>query len=558
MRIDASLATIGLAPLRRAGQSVPPKAPAWALQRLVIEGDSITSGMPSTYNSNFYSYRYDDSRPDLFVEVRAQGSRTIGYTESGAALNDDGNWLLGNVAEDMAYTPDLITYMIGANDLASGRPASRYISALVELRGHYTAARPQCRVAWSPPIAYNPTGTPHPAYATFMAARADLFTAGARDPAVWGQWCDYYLPMGEHPDFGDAALAAPLFGDSVHPSIAGQTLLLASYSAAINSIADAARAGSTTAYNSVWPSSEANLPANMQIVRRFIVAGIAHTGLALGASVSGAGAQIRLNGGAWGNALGNGSGNGHRIYNGDVIDLRVTTSASNNTAVSVDLTIGSETRTITYQTVAAVDPVDYQYIGHYLEPNPFAARTFDMVFAQDGHALITVFSGVAGTTVSVGGTAATHLFRQERASNVALDVFIVPVTAGTRSCTVTYPASKSHHVIAYGLLLNADPVPVAAVGNATANQSSPHSTPAFTTPANGLAVAFYLSEGATMATTPPTTNPPTTFVAHDYVTYQSSNRGMAVGEQSASGPAIFAYAFGTYARAALVFNAVGT
>ncbi|QYU67932.1 SGNH/GDSL hydrolase family protein [Leptolyngbya sp. 15MV] len=384
MRIDLSCSASGLAP-RNLAWPMPPVPPAFVIERIVLEGDSITSNSPSTYSGEYHSYRYATSRPDLFVEVRAQGSRVVGQA---ANLDDNGNSVMGNVAEDMAYAPDLVTLMIGTNDLSGGRTNAQHRSDLAAWYDAVKAARPACRVAWSPPLPINAVSQ-HPNYAIFTARRAEL-VADCRDPAVWGQWADYFLPLGLHPDFLDESLHPQVFGDTVHPSsfnrtpagTGGQVRLYEVYKAAIDTLADAARETSTQPYGSVWPESETNLAVSTQIVRRFIVAGIAHTGLASGVGVTGAGAQVRLNGGSWGSATG-------RIYNGDVIDLRVTTSADHDTPVALDLTIGSETRALTYRTVIAVDPVEYHHGGVFSDPNPSTSKTFTGAsFAHSGLAVV--------------------------------------------------------------------------------------------------------------------------------------------------------------------------
>lgn len=124
---------------------------------IVATGDSITSGSPSTPNGS-YAYRYDDYRTDKTVEVRAQGSRVIGTT---ANLNDDGNSLMGNVSEDLAYDPQLVTVgMIGANDLAGGVTSAGYRTNMTAYKAQITATG--AKLAWGLPLAYNPTGTPPP------------------------------------------------------------------------------------------------------------------------------------------------------------------------------------------------------------------------------------------------------------------------------------------------------------------------------------------------------------------------------------------------------------
>src|SRR5690606_25825207 len=188
-----------------------PSEPPFAIRTLVIEGDSITSGMPSTYSGGFYSYRYQDARTDLAIEVRAQGSRWVGTD-----LDDDANTLMGNVAEDMAYAPDLVTALIGANDLAL-REVATYTAGLAAWYAAVKAERPECCVAWSPPLPSNPDQG-HASYADITARRA-VVMADARDPTVWGQWADYYLPLGEHPDWiADPPLSPSLWGDGVHPT----------------------------------------------------------------------------------------------------------------------------------------------------------------------------------------------------------------------------------------------------------------------------------------------------------------------------------------------------
>lgn len=560
MRMDLSIAPAGVAARRVVSSAGLPSAPpAYALDRIVIEGDSITSGMPSTPNG-FYSYQYHDSRPDKFVEVRAQGSRVVGYAPN-YALDDNGNSLLSNVAEDMAYMPDLVTVMIGANDLASARTGAQYRGDLIAYHDAVKAARPGCRVAWSPPQPWDASDQSHPNYATFTARRAEI-VADCRDPAVWGQWCEYFLPMGLHPDFIDPAILETLFnnGDSVHPNAAGHARFYASFKPAIDSIGDQGRATSTAPYGSVWPGDETNLAPGAEITRRFVVSGIHHAGLALGVSVTGGGAQVRLNGGGWLSAVGTSVGNGHRIYNGDVIDLKLTTSAANDTPTAIGLTIGSETRTIIYRTVAAVAPASYAHGGMLLDPNPAMIKTFAAVdFAQSG---LAVFGITRRTTadiigVTVGGVAAARVYTQSTGTARAIEVWTCPVTAGTRDVVIINPASRARHVATYGVMTSADPTPTQIVGSAPASQSQPHLTPALTVPANGLALAWLFEEGAAPIA-PATCNAPTERIAEGNAVYQSGAEGLALARRTTSGQASFNFAFGTWPRLAVVFKAAGT
>jgi hypothetical protein len=352
MMLDASLSCAGLPALSPAAERDPGVAP-WGLARLVIEGGGTTSDAPSTYSADFFSYRYQDDRPGSTVAVRAQESRAVG-----TVLDDDGNTLMGNVAEDMAYAPDLVAALIGASDLAVGSAAD-YRANLVAWRDAVKAERPACRIAWSAPLPYNPDQS-HPGYAAFTAQRAILME-DARDPAVWGQWADYYLPLAEHPDW--AEIGGALYGDGVHPTgfdavngTGGQNRLYDQFKAAMDTLADPARAASTKPYESVWPGDETDLAVATPIVRRFIMSGLAHEGIAGGVSASGGDAAVSLNGAAYSDDTSDVSS---RLYNGDVIDLKLTTSGEHEAVVTVSLTIGGETREIGFTTEAAEPAPSY-------------------------------------------------------------------------------------------------------------------------------------------------------------------------------------------------------
>ncbi len=569
MRLDVSTAPAGVPVQSEPGERpfAPAPAPAWAVNRVEIIGDSITSTDENQtgFNGDFYSYVWKNANTAIAVSVNAQASRTVG----GPALNGDGaddgtpagNTLLANATQTIAFAPDLVTVFIGHNDFSTFSVATYQARLIAWARAIRTANR---RIAYAPPLPRRRTN-PTPTFVAFTARRS-LLMAAVRDPAVWGQWADYYIPLGEHPDFLDSANDAALYSDGVHPSgpvataSSGQARLHAVFAAAMDSLADQSRANATTVFSSTWPTSESSLATGTQITRRFIVRGAGHTGLTMGASVAGSGAELRLNGGAWGVAIGNQSGNGHRLYNGDVVDLRLITSALNDTAVSVALTIGSETRTLTYRTVANVAEVAYLHGGELSEPNPAAARTFSAVpFTLTGMAVLGVLSKTSSpiNSVTIGGVPATRVMRQMRGTVRAIEVWTCPVAAGNHDITIANPASRSHHVVTYGVLQNADPTPVAGVGNEPTNQSAPHLTPPFTVPASGLALAWFLETGGA-AITPATANVPTMFVGAAKAIYQNATEGLALGLQRTSGQASFNFAFGTYARTAIVFKARGT
>jgi lysophospholipase L1-like esterase len=548
MMLDASISCAGL-PATQAVARGAPAPPPFAVSTVVIEGDSITSAMPSTPSSAFYSYRYADSRPDRTIAVRAQGSRLIG-TE--ANLDDDSNSLMGNVAEDMAYGPDLITTLIGANDMTSGSAAD-YKTNLAAWYAAVKAARPECRVAWSAPIPYNPNGE-HPTYANFTAQRA-IVMADARDPAVWGQWADYYLPLGEHPDWVE--IGSALYGDTVHPTgfdavngTGGQNRLYDQFKAAIDSIADATRVSSTAPYESVWPADEDGLAANVQLVRRFVISGIAHKGLAAGVSVSGG--EVRLNGGAYGSSIG-------RIYNGDVIDLKLTTSEDAETATTVSLTIGSETRAIGYTTGAEAAPVEYAHGGViYVQPGGGTTHTFENVpLAGLTPLIFTVNRALTSVTLTPSGGGdpinATQLF--EEIGDSRLEAWLASVLADDYDIAITLTGWSKTSVLCYRTVRNANPVPAQVAHSSPGYDSPPHLTPAMTVPANGLALVFFAEYGGA-SITPATANSPTVLVAEGHApAFEGETIGVAIGIIPASGQGSFQFAYGNCPRGGVVFAA---
>jgi hypothetical protein len=294
---------------------------------------------------------------------------------------------------------------------------------------------------------------------------------------------------------------------------------------------------------------ETNLAPSTEIVRRFIMAGLPH---ATPRSASVSNAEIRVNGGAWGTAL-------NRIYNGDVIDVRKTTSSMNATTSSYNLTIGNETRTISLTTVAAVDPVVYQHGGVATDPAPALTKTFSGLVFAPGLAVLAISSQSSyASSVTVNGAAATLVLQQARSGNRGFQLWTCPVAGGATTVAINRPASSSNHVLAYGTLQNADPVPIQSVGSAPANQASPHFTPAFTVPANGLALGWLMEEGGASITPISSTDAASTFRGEANIVYQNATTGIAVASKQNDGAIGFNFVFGTFARAALVFKAAGT
>lgn len=363
--------------------------------------------------------------------------------------------------------------------------------------------------------------------------------------------------MGEHPDFGDTSMATTLFGDSVHPSRAGQTLLYNSFRAAMDTLLDTSRASSTSPHEAVWPTNEASLATSTEIVRRFIVSGLAHAGTSLGVGVSGGGALVRVNGGSYGASRGTGSGNGYRLYNGDVIDLKLTTSGSNSTAVSTDLTIGSETRTITYATVAEVTPAAVAYGGTDGVVTPGTSINYAGKLFEEGVAVIALATGLASPTggVSVGGAPATLIRRDGQ-----LELWRCPVVAGAHDVVIVRPSGfVARHAVQWLTVTHADPLPTASGGDGGNHHAPPFGTPALTVPAGGVLVGvLHIDTGETEPTI--SAGAGDVILGQGTTLYQGSRTGLAAARRASAGSIGFQDGSGwsNAHRSAVVFKAAGT
>ena len=547
-----------------------------AITNMVIEGDSqsLTSPDQTINRDAFYSTTYADDPANAGVtfHVRAQVSRTIGGPAYGGPPPEGadigsptGNTLLDHRGEDMAYAPQLITAMLGSNDLGTfsvDNTMAKWLNYAPTVR----TAGIKFAVVAPPP--YHPSNDN---YATFNPRWLD-YIARLRNPATRAAFADYYIPLGEHPDFRDPTLVDAMFNasDRLHltPGAAvdtsGQYRAYQVYKAAVDTIRDASRANSTSIYGSVWPASEINLTPGATITRRVMVKGVAHAGLTSGASVSGpAGTTLSLNGGTAGSTVGTNGGNGRAIHNGDVLDITIPLSALNSSAVSIDLTIGGETRTISYTTTADVTPATYAHQDVVnVQPadtvHTYAALSFDTI----GVGLLAIYSPAAApSSISVGSASATRRVTQTTAFSGQLSVWTVPITAtGARNVVVTFPAWAGQSTLSWGVVKNADTtvqqLSPASDGPGPASESSPHPTGSLTVLANGIAVAFFGEYGGA-SITPATAGSGTTLVDEGNGAYQSETYGIAVGTRTTTGAASFAFAFGSYPRAAVVFKAAG-
>lgn len=164
-------------------------------------------------------------------------------------------------------------------------------------------------------------------------------------------------------------------------------------------------------------------------------------GLAVGVSVpvTVSGGEYRKNGGTWTTTAGT-------VANGDVIDLRVTSSASYLTAVSVTLSINgvSDTFTVTTKADPALPSVTASSTAAYVAPTgTFISSRVQAVSVSTGYTLIAIQSGrrITGVTGDSGVGAAALIyanFGTGTSTNWHLSMWLVATpSAGTVNFTIT-------------------------------------------------------------------------------------------------------------------------
>jgi hypothetical protein len=547
---------LGAAALRVGGAGAappPPPPPPPTFARIVLEGDSITSTEPfQTINhDSFYSHTWADEHPAITSFVSAQGSRVVG----GAAYNGDladnaTNALAAQVAADLALDPDLLVAKIGVNDLSSnGCQTATYLQRLRDWGTQIRAAGVKLAYASPTPIE---TGSEvdQAERDTYLAKWNALWaTHDLRNPAVWGQWADYYIPLGEQPFFRQTTGWS---SEGIHPSgpvgnpARGQFHLKAAFDAAMATLLDTSRVTASSPYENVWAAFGpfTDLAPGVPITRRVILSGLAWAGHAGGVSVSGGDAAVQTNGYA-ARAY---------AYNGDTVDLTFTPSASYETDAAIQLTLGGETRTLTYRTAANVAPAAYQHGDIVGVGEGDSALTLTGLTFAAGTAVVIVRAAESGpSAVTLDGIALTRRRREVAQYTGAIEIWDGPVAAGSNhTLAIAYPAWTSNRVVSYGTVVNGSFT--SAAGNAPTSQSEPHLLPAVTLPANGIALAGFLEYGGATIT-PATANTGTTLLDEGRTVVNGETHGIALGSLAASGQVSFNFAFGSYPRVVAVYAA---
>lgn len=534
----------------RGGPGAPP-LPAFA--RIVLNGDSIVSTAPyqTEFHQDFYSHSWADEHPELTTFVSAQGSRTTG----GAAYNGDAadtaeNTLVAKVAQDLAHEPDLLFAAIGLNDLFNaGCQVPTYLQRLRDWSAQIRSAG--VKLAFAPP-------TPVEAIVEVTQAEYDFYmakwnalwaTQDIRNPVVWSQWADYYIPLGEHPFFRQTT---GWTSDGVHPSAPvsnpakGQFYLKQAFDAAMATLLDTSRVNAAGPYESVWDAFGpfTDLVPGVPVTRRVILSGLAWAGHAGGVGVSGGDAAVEVNGYA-GRAF---------AYNGDTVDLTFTPSASYETDVAIQLTIGGETRTLTYRTAANVAPATYSHGDVVGEGAGDTALNLSALSFAEGTAVVIMRASQVAQSAPPKLDGADMTLRRRELDQYAgaIELWEAPVTAGNNhTLAITYPGWLPDRIVSYGTIVGG--AFVSATGTAV-NAGEPHLLPAVTVPANGIALAGFLEYGA--PTDPATTTGSgTALVDVLRTTLNGESHAIVVATRTTSGQASFNYKFGSFPRVVAVYGA---
>ena len=554
----------GLAAARRG-----PVGPA--LSGLVIEGDSQTSTTPETYSSSFWSYRWKDAHPAITSVVVAQASRTIGGPawagpppEGADTGSPTGNTLLLHRDDDMARAPAAIITMIGSNDLGTFSVAN-FLSRLAAWAAPIRAAGIKVILVTPPPY-----DSRHPNMTSFNARRAAYLPQIRAD---FASYVDALVPFGDHPDMNTGADPHPLLSDGVHLTgfdgvtfLGGQNKLYECADAALESFFDPARAGAGSPYPGDWFGATATASASAVVTRRYVVRGLG-LGVVASCALSGAG-EMRRGFDAFGTA-------GFTVMNGDVIELRITASATPSASVSATVTIGGASDTFTVTTAADVPAVAETYGGALSSPASATSQSFAGVAFAAGLPVLalTSYSTAGGsvdsgptsiTLTPTGGGAAINLVKrieQTRGTAASRVVEVwsatADIAAGDYDVAIARPAAAAGTFVEYLTLANADPAPIASAGNTPAETSTAaHSTPSATVPAKGLALAAYFIEDT--ATPTAVTVSAGTLLHQGTATVTGGTCGVALAKRATDGVVTFVHKAGTFARLIITWKALGT
>ena len=451
--------------------------PLPTIARVVAAGDSITV-------AGGYLNAFTAAYPGVTLVNRSSGGRGVGTS---ANKSDDGNSLWGQFAVIVADAPDLLTILIGANDLRGAASAAAWQADLFGFIADVRAALPNVVVMVS---------TVLPVSSILVGDNTHNTRRAVVNPALRaavGSQIHGVIPMGDHPvastDAAWEAYPTAYTADGLHPTPAAHALYAQQYRAAVGSVVDKA-----TATSPAFTFTDVNnVPLSQVTYAETLVTGM-KLGNAASVSRSGAG-DFKLAQGSYG------TGPTAGAMNGDIVTSRVTASASPDTPVDHTLTIGATSDIFTVRT-AASGPIALNTLAVWSNaPGDFStSRTYPAVPFPAGRQLACFASNSGGVfdSVSIDGQACVLV-----ASTLAYQMWLAPfvaATAGNRSVAVTRSANAINNVDIYAMGLTemgtggtvSGSAFLAPVYRADGAHAASGNVPIAS---GGLGVVFYLNEG---------------------------------------------------------------
>ena len=447
------------------------------IAKVVAAGDSITV-------AGGYLNAFTAAYPGVTLVNRSSGGRGVGTP---ANKSDGGNSLWGQFAVIVADAPDLLTILIGANDLRGAASAAAWQADLFGFIADVRAALPNVVVMVS---------TVLPVSSILVGDNTHNTRRAIVNPALRaavGSQIHGVIPMGDHPvastDAAWEAYPTAYTADGLHPTGAAHALYAQQYRAAVGSVVDKA-----TATSPAFTFTDVNnAPLSQVTYAETLVTGM-KLGNAASVSRSGAG-DFKLAQGSYG------TGPTAGAMNGDIVTSRVTASASPDTPVNHTLTIGATSDTFTVRT-AASGPIGLDTLPVWSNaPGDFLfSRTYPAVPFPAGRQLVcfVVNSDGAFDSVSIDGQACVPV-----AITGPSQMWLAPFVAaspGNRSVAVARSAVTINNVDIYAMGLAelgaGGTVSGSAVLGNTYRADGAHAASGNVPIASGgLGVVFYKNEG---------------------------------------------------------------
>lgn len=396
------------------GQAISPPV---AITRVTGEGDSIT------YDTSPGSYfnLWATNNPTITTTKRAVTSAGIGNSTDAPGTNS----LWGRKATVIADNPQLLTILIGANDITqyatvdgsgstASAPTGDWLTKLYEYIAYMKVQIPGLKVLVASGTPVDEAAWPDPTYGGAVVNTRRAIVRPLLRAAV-GSQIDGFIPFGDAManNFFDDRLVSY---DGIHPDSEGRALMYRIFAAVMDPIIAGATGNNPSAFTLL---DQNNVPLGGTATAEMVVTGL---GMGQTATASVSGGRMKRGAGAFG--TGNLS-----VMNGDIITVEATVSAVTNEATTaVTLTVGARTATFTAR-AAAASPVGFTHsTDARLAGNSVVGddTTFTNVAFPAGRPIVMIskpYNEV--TSVTINGVAAAEV-GGSNSSNGYFRMFIGP------------------------------------------------------------------------------------------------------------------------------------